>query len=490
MRTNKKVTRKRKKKKYKGVGRFVFICVLIVALAAGGFVMAKHLGRNTYDSEKSFEKYSKEYFSTVKADNATGDSVEEFKYGEPNSVATDMPELSSKAVSDKLKDFVSTEKTAFEGGYGGSPEDNKNGFFAGYQSYESDKNTMGVAMFTTVKKENEDGDMAIVSEKVKAVNFNAENGGEILPIMAFENGYKEKVAKILTTKVSDEYGDELKSEYKSYIAKDSDFTEKMVFTKKGAKVYFDAGSILDISKGAIIIDLSNEDLDGILRDKINPRNIDPNKPMVAITFDDGPGLHTSDQILDSLEKYDSVATYFELGQNVANVKDADKIIKRKVEMGCEIASHSWSHPNLFTLSDAQVKVENDKTDAAIKKITGFTPTLYRPPYGNGNDKTTKIFNKSGILWSVDTLDWKSRNKDAIFKVVKSQKTLDGRVILLHSIHQPSADSMDLILPWLKEQGYQTVTVSELLAYKYGEDPSVPKFYGYNYFYGEDSKDDK
>ncbi|MEG0918529.1 MAG: polysaccharide deacetylase family protein [Anaerovoracaceae bacterium] len=490
MRTNKKFTVKRKKKKYKGVGRFVFICVIIVALAAGGFVVAKHLGRDTYDSEGSFEGYAKDYFSTVKADNATGDSVEEFKYGEPNSVATDMPKLSSKAVTKKLTDFVNSEKSAFESNYGGSAKDSKNGFFAGYQSYKSDKNTMGVAMYTTVKQENKDGNMDLVSEKVKAVNFNAENGGEILPIMAFENGYKEKITKILTDKVKEEYGDDLKSKYKSYIANDSDFTEKMVFTEKGAKVYFDAGSILDLSKGAIVVDLSNDDLDGILRDKINPRNIDPNKPMVAITFDDGPGPKTSDQIIDSLEKYNAVATYFELGQNVANVKDADKILKRKMAIGCEIASHSWSHPNLFTLSDAQIKVENDKTDAAIKKITGFVPTLYRPPYGNGNEKTDKIFNKSGILWSVDTLDWKSRNKDAIFKVIKSQKTLDGRVVLLHSIHQPSADSMELILPWLKEQGYQTVTVSELLAYKYGEDPSVPKFYGYNYFYGEDSKKDK
>ena len=87
------------------------------------------------------------------------------------------------------------------------------------------------------------------------------------------------------------------------------------------------------------------------------------------------------------------------------------------------------------------------------------PTLYRPPYGNGNEKTTKIFNKSAILWSVDTLDWKHRNKDNVIKIIKNSGNLDGKVILMHSLYDSTAEATKVIIPWLKAQGYQLVTVS-------------------------------
>ncbi|MEG0292257.1 MAG: polysaccharide deacetylase family protein [Anaerovoracaceae bacterium] len=484
-----KSTKKRRKKKvYKGVGRFVFFCVLIVAIIVGGFVTFKYLTRDNYDSERSFEKYSKSYFKDVKASNKVGEPVESFEYGQPASVGVIYPKVGKKEIDSEIKDYIETQKSDFLGEYSGEDKDKKFAMVTGYQSYESEKNTSGVALITVIKKENDRGKFEIVSEETKTFNFNTKNGSAVYPVIAFEAGYKENIEKLLKESLEDEYGKKLKSNYKDFISSDSKATESFVITDDGVNFYFNAGTVLDKEEGVITVKASNKDLKGILRDKINPRNIDPNKPMVAITFDDGPKAGTSDQILDAMEKYDSVATYFELGSNVANVNGASEILKRKEKLGCELASHSWDHPNLFTLSDAKVKEQNDKTDEAFKKAVGHAPTLYRPPYGNGNEKTTKIFNKSGILWSVDTLDWKSRNKDAIMNVIKSQKTLDGRVLLLHSIHQPSADAVDLLLPWLKEKGYQTVTVSELLIYKYKQDPTVPKFYGYNYFYGTEDEE--
>ena len=152
------------------------------------------------------------------------------------------------------------------------------------------------------------------------------------------------------------------------------------------------------------------------------------------------------------------------------------------ELDCEIGSHSYDHPNLFTISDQKVKEQNDKTDKLIEDRIGRKPTVYRPPFGNGNEKTTKIFNKPGILWSVDTMDWSSRNADAVINVVKSVKDLDGKVVLMHSLYDSSAKATEVLVPWLQKQGYQLVTVSELLTYKYHEDPTEAKFYGYNYFY--------
>ena len=101
---------------------------------------------------------------------------------------------------------------------------------------------------------------------------------------------------------------------------------------------------------------------------------------------------------------------------------------------------------------------------------GHDVTLYRPPYGNGNDNITKIFGKAGILWSVDTLDWKSRNAQSVINIVKNTDNLDGRVVLMHSIYDSTADATKVLVPWLKKQGYQLVTVSELLTYQSPAEP--------------------
>ena len=80
------------------------------------------------------------------------------------------------------------------------------------------------------------------------------------------------------------------------------------------------------------------------------------------------------------------------------------------------------------------------------------------------------------MWSVDTLDWESRNGTKVFNAVKKKGNLDGSIILMHSIHSSTADATELIVPWLKKNGYQTVTVSELIKYKTGKDPVDGKVY--------------
>jgi len=190
------------------------------------------------------------------------------------------------------------------------------------------------------------------------------------------------------------------------------------------------------------------------------RTIDPNKPMLALTFDDGPGAG-SKSILDTLDNYNVAATFFDVGSNVKRYPD---IIKREVEIECEIGNHTYSHPNLRNLSSASITDEVTSTNNEFIKILGYAPELMRPPYGATNPTINSIINMKIILWSIDTLDWKSRNADSVYNVAVGE-AYDGAIILMHSLYPSTAAAVKRIVPALLSRGYQLVTVSELAYYK-------------------------
>ena len=194
--------------------------------------------------------------------------------------------------------------------------------------------------------------------------------------------------------------------------------------------------------------------------KVSVDNIDPNKKMVALTFDDGPGKYTK-TIVDCLKENNAKATFFVVGRSVNSNPGA---VRYAYKAGCEVGSHSYNHSNLAKSSATDVKKEMRDTDKLIKKITGSKATLMRPPYGSIGDVTKKNVGKPMILWSIDTLDWKTRDtKKTIDAVMKNVK--DGDIVLMHDIHEPTKDAALQIIPKLKKQGYQLVTVSELAKYR-------------------------
>ena len=188
--------------------------------------------------------------------------------------------------------------------------------------------------------------------------------------------------------------------------------------------------------------------------------IDPNKKMVALTFDDGPGRYTQ-EIVDCLKKNDAKATFFVLGCNVdayqKSMKNADKI-------GCEIASHTYNHHNLTRLSAAEIQKEVKDTDAEIKRVIGKNPTLLRTPGGSVNTTVKDNVGTPIILWSIDTLDWKTKNRDKTVSAVVNN-VQDGDIVLMHDIHKSTKEAALILIPRLKEMGYQMVTVSELAQYR-------------------------
>ena len=209
------------------------------------------------------------------------------------------------------------------------------------------------------------------------------------------------------------------------------------------------------------------------------RVVDPAKPMVALTFDDGPHGTYSNQILDALEANHAVATFFEVGRNVTLYP---AVVAREAELGCEIGSHSNVHKNLSKLKKSTLLEDLAAADAAFIAAGVPAPTLVRPPYGAVNKTVRTTTGRSLVTWNIDTEDWRTKDPQKIISYVQGLQDLDGAVILMHSIYESSAQAAAVLIPWLQEQGYQLVTVTELLAYYHGELPQPNTLYGYTYFF--------
>ena len=191
--------------------------------------------------------------------------------------------------------------------------------------------------------------------------------------------------------------------------------------------------------------------------------IDPEKPMVAVTYDDGPNPETTPTVLDALEKNYAVATFFMQGKYI---EGNEEILERSAAMGNELANHSWNHPQLTSLGEDGIKKQLDDTDKLIKEHSDEENPLLRPPYGAINDTVKSVSGKPIILWSLDTLDWKTRSTS---KTVESCMTAkDGDIILMHDIHAPTVEGAEEIITGLQDKGFQLVTVTELYKYRKGE----------------------
>ncbi|WP_246231508.1 polysaccharide deacetylase family protein [Sporosarcina jiandibaonis] len=178
---------------------------------------------------------------------------------------------------------------------------------------------------------------------------------------------------------------------------------------------------------------------------------------VALTFDDGPDPNVTTKILASLEKYDAKATFFMLGSRVEYYPE---IAKDVANAGHELGNHTWTHPDLTNSSIKKINSEITRTSSIIENVTGEKVVLFRPPYGAINKKVRQQTKLPVILWDIDTLDWKHRNAKQLLSYVK-KNTRDGSIILMHDIHQSTADGLDAVLAYLESEGYTFVTVSEL-----------------------------
>ena len=192
------------------------------------------------------------------------------------------------------------------------------------------------------------------------------------------------------------------------------------------------------------------------------QEIDIKKPMVALTFDDGPGARTM-ELLKVLEKYDARATFFTCGISLnRNKKYTKQVLNKMKDIGCDISNHTMEHKQLGELSKQEIKYQVSGVNKIIKKYTGENGAQLRPPYGDGIHKRTvkKNVGMPMIYWSIDTLDWKTKSKDKTVRAIM-KNVQDGDIVLMHDIHSWSVDAAIEVIPKLIKKGYQLVTVSEM-----------------------------
>ena len=197
----------------------------------------------------------------------------------------------------------------------------------------------------------------------------------------------------------------------------------------------------------------------------NGRYVDITKPMVALTWDDGPNGSTGEAIMDVLEKYNGRGTFFIVGNRIDEFASE---VQRMAANGHEIANHSWDHDTKLSKNSSDYIVQEfAKTNAKVQEVAGVTPVLARLPGGIISDTVRSSITMPLIFWSVDTLDWKHKDADKVISSIKSEVT-DGGIVLMHELYKSTQAACEQIIPWLVEQGYQLVTVSELIQFRNAE----------------------
>ena len=212
---------------------------------------------------------------------------------------------------------------------------------------------------------------------------------------------------------------------------------------------------------------SVEELDILPHEPYIPEYI-PRRPMISLTFDDGPSQYTP-LILDMLQSYGGRATFFVLGNRVAG---RPEIVSRIINDGHEIMGHSWDHQNFLHLNRQQIYNQIVNTSNVIYEVTGVRPpSAFRAPFGLINELTRDVSRELGyaiIRWSVDPEDWRRpQNADNIYNHIMSH-AVDGAIVLLHDIHPTTVEAMYRVIPSLIAKGFDLVTTSELLEYFFGE----------------------
>lgn len=258
--------------------------------------------------------------------------------------------------------------------------------------------------------------------------------------------------KVIDLKVtSDVILNKIKNKYCKKIyekIKEDNFENSFVLlTENKIRIYFD-NSLFDSISYQVYIDIKSssiEEVSDIIYDKV-----------VAFTFDDGPSNLTLD-FVNTLIENDSKATFFELGNRMKYNQD---ITRGLYNLGMEVASHTYSHKNLTSLSKKEMESELNSTDIIFKEITKDAISLVRPPYGSYNKQLSCTIKHPIILWNVDTNDWLHKDEEKIYNHI-IENISDGDIVLMHDLYPTTLEALKMVLPVLRQMGYKITTVSDL-----------------------------
>ena len=184
---------------------------------------------------------------------------------------------------------------------------------------------------------------------------------------------------------------------------------------------------------------------------------------IALSFDDGPHPTLTPHILNILDKYNITATFFMIGCNVENYPDVAKAVYQR---GHEIGNHTFSHPHMKSLTQEMLRNEVLKTEQILKQNGISRPKLFRPPEGFRSTEQVNTLRSLGyqtIIWSLDTHDWQGRAAGEIVSSVLSG-VQGGDILLFHdyTLKQNTITALEQLIPKLLKDGYEFVTVSDLM----------------------------
>ena len=194
------------------------------------------------------------------------------------------------------------------------------------------------------------------------------------------------------------------------------------------------------------------------------------KKMIALTFDDGPSDLT-ERLVSILLENGASATLFVVGERI---DEHNAALCLAASSGLEIGNHTFSHRPMTYLTDDEIKAEISSTAEMIAAATGSSTLLVRPPYGDLDDRVSAIGRDMGVTfigWAVDTSDWSTDNADSTCRAIL-ENACDGDIILCHETYSSTLDAVQKAIPALKAQGFELVTVSQLL----GSSPIAGKLY--------------
>ena len=197
-----------------------------------------------------------------------------------------------------------------------------------------------------------------------------------------------------------------------------------------------------------------------------PGGVDPSRPMIALTYDDGPSRNATPRILETLANHNARATFFMVASRIEKNKD---IVRQMSVQGSEVGNHTFNHVAMNKASSEDYAAQLLWANQAIFEAGGVSPILMRPCEGVVTAPGMSIvgsYGMSAVLWSVDTRDWKTRDAAKTVEAVLSQ-VKDGDIVLMHDLYDSTADATEILVPELVGRGYQLVTVSELAAYRGG-----------------------
>ncbi len=450
------------------------ICVLLALLM---LILCGCTGKDKNTTVLS--SVMKEYLSTLNEFQGIvheyGEERSNLLFGEKLVAGVFYPNVGIKEMDLQIENWVSETVAKYQtevAEYGKKETDYASELTVSYESYLSENKYVSVKMSGFF----DSPFLAHPVEIIKTFNGDRENGEQIsLKNLVGESGYKKLISIVV----------EKAGINKNVV--DENLLDNWILKKNALEIILPQGEYLPMSAGTKTLSFEGNEFSDFIKDtqnedqnekneeekeseKVEPvpqkpqlQQTDKTKPMLALTFDDGPSAHT-ERLLEIFGECGGRGTFFVVGNMIDNRTET---VKRIVAEGHEIAGHSWNHRQLTNLDEKDIKDQIMSTRAKIYDLTGYDAKLLRPPYGAFNDKVKAVAKELDVAlvnWNVDTLDWKNKNADAVYSCIMKEAK-DGAIILCHDLHKTTVDAMEKVIPDLIKEGYQLVTVSELLEAK-------------------------